>query len=106
MTQEYVSTISKITHSHASTGDASTLAVKLKLHSGKKPNVFFLASIQNCFCFIISRDGQYIISGSEDNYVYVWKTHIDTLKMPSRRDRNEFYESFSCEFLWLFQEYN
>ena len=53
-----------------------------------------------------SRDGQYIISGSEDNFVYVWKTHIDTLKMPSRRDRNEFYESFSCKCLLYMTLYN
>lgn len=45
-----------------------------------------------------SRDGQYIISGSEDNFVYVWQTHHDVSKLSSaRRDRNEFYESFSCE---------
>ena len=43
-----------------------------------------------------SRDGQYIISGSEDNFVYIWQTHIDVSKFSSaRRDRNEFYESFS-----------
>lgn len=44
-----------------------------------------------------SRDGQYIISGSEDNFVYIWQTHIDVSKFSSaRRDRNEFYESFSA----------
>ncbi len=43
-----------------------------------------------------SRDGQYIISGSEDNFIYIWKTHQDLNKLSStRRDRNEFYESFS-----------
>jgi len=42
-----------------------------------------------------SRDGQYIISGSEDNYVYIWRTHHDVGKLSSaRRDRNEYYESF------------
>lgn len=30
--------------------------------------------------------------------MYVWKTHIDMSKMPSRRDRNEFYESFSSKY--------
>jgi len=44
-----------------------------------------------------SRDGQYIISGSEDNYVYIWRTHHDVGKLSSaRRDRNEYYESFSA----------
>ncbi|XP_064394517.1 WD repeat-containing protein 44-like isoform X2 [Halichondria panicea] len=43
-----------------------------------------------------SRDGQYIISGSEDNFVYVWKTHLDFTKLTSvRRDKNEYYECFS-----------
>ena len=43
-----------------------------------------------------SRDGQYIIGGSEDNYIYIWKTHHDVSKLSSaRRDRNEYYESFS-----------
>lgn len=47
-----------------------------------------------------SRDGQYIISGSEDNFIYLWKTHLDVSKLSSsRRDRNEFYESFSCMFV-------
>ena len=45
-----------------------------------------------------SRDGQYIIGGSEDNYIYIWKTHHDVSKLSSaRRDRNEYYESFSGE---------
>jgi WD40 repeat protein len=44
-----------------------------------------------------SRDGQYIISGSEDGYVYVWKTHHDFSKLSSvRRDRNDFFESFTA----------
>ena len=47
-----------------------------------------------------SQDGQYIIGGSEDNYVYIWKTHHDVSKLSSaRRDRNEYYESFSGEFI-------
>ena len=47
-----------------------------------------------------SRDGQYIIGGSEDNYVYIWKTHHDVSKLSSaRRDRNEYYESFSGGFI-------
>lgn len=45
-----------------------------------------------------SRDGQYVITGSEDNYIYIWKTHLDLSKLSSaRRDRNEFYESFTGE---------
>ena len=45
-----------------------------------------------------SRDGQYIISGSEDNFIYLWKTHLDLSKLSSgRKDRNEFYEAFSCK---------
>lgn len=43
-----------------------------------------------------SRDGQYIICGSEDNYIYIWKTHHDYSKLSSaRRDRNDYFESFS-----------
>ena len=45
-----------------------------------------------------SRDGRYIISGSEDKFIYIWKTHLDASKLSSaRRDRNEFYECFSGE---------
>ena len=63
-----------------------------------------------CMCYLVlrinlhastySRDGLNIISGSEDHYIYVWKTHHDVNKLTSvRRDRNEFYESFSSTIL-------
>jgi WD40 repeat protein len=43
-----------------------------------------------------SRDGLNIVCGSEDHFIYVWKTHHDVNKLSSvRRDRNEFYESFT-----------
>lgn len=44
-----------------------------------------------------SREGEYIVCGSEDNYIYVWKTHHDFNILSSvRRDRNDYYESFSA----------
>lgn len=41
-----------------------------------------------------SHDGQYVISGSEDHFVYIWRTQHGFPS--SRRDKNEFYESFSA----------
>lgn len=43
------------------------------------------------FC---SHDGKYIISGSENQYIYMWKTHHDYAKFSSaRRDRNDYWEA-------------
>ncbi|EDO34060.1 predicted protein, partial [Nematostella vectensis] len=41
-----------------------------------------------------SHDGQYLICGSEDHFVYIWRTQHGIPS--SRRDKNEFYESFSA----------
>lgn len=41
-----------------------------------------------------SHDGQYVICGSEDHFVYIWRTQHGFPS--SRRDKNEFYESFSA----------
>ena len=46
-----------------------------------------------CFFFFYSHDGQYVICGSEDHFVYIWRTQHGFPS--SRRDKNEFYESFS-----------
>lgn len=42
---------------------------------------------------LCSHDGQYVICGSEDHFVYIWRTQHGIPS--SRRDKNEFYESFS-----------
>uniref|UniRef100_A0ABM5EVP6 WD repeat-containing protein 44 n=1 Tax=Pogona vitticeps TaxID=103695 RepID=A0ABM5EVP6_9SAUR len=40
-----------------------------------------------------SHDFTYIVSGSEDKYVYIWSTYHDLSKFTSvRRDRNDFWE--------------
>lgn len=40
-----------------------------------------------------SHDFTYIVSGSEDKYVYIWSTYHDLSKFSSvRRDRNDFWE--------------
>lgn len=40
-----------------------------------------------------SHDFSYIVSGSEDKYVYIWSTYHDLSKFTSvRRDRNDFWE--------------
>ncbi|XP_019857784.1 PREDICTED: WD repeat-containing protein 44-like isoform X1 [Amphimedon queenslandica] len=44
-----------------------------------------------------SCDGKCIICGSEDNYIYVWKTQHDYAKLSSvRKDRNDYFECFTA----------
>ncbi|XP_031829407.1 WD repeat-containing protein 44 isoform X2 [Nomia melanderi] len=44
-----------------------------------------------------SPDGQYIVSGSENQCIYIWKTHHDYSKFSSvRRDRNDFWEGIKA----------
>lgn len=44
-----------------------------------------------------SHDGKYIISGSENQCIYIWKTHHDYSKFSSvRRDRNDFWEGIKA----------
>lgn len=44
-----------------------------------------------------SHDGKYIVSGSENRDIYVWKTHHDYSKFSSvRRDRNDFWEAIKA----------
>lgn len=44
-----------------------------------------------------SHDGKYIVSGSENRDIYVWKTHHDYAKFSSvRRDRNDFWEAIKA----------
>ena len=43
---------------------------------------------------VCSHDGQYIISGSEDQSVYIWRTQHEFYKFSSaRRDRSDYWES-------------
>lgn len=41
-------------------------------------------------------NGEYIICGSQDHYVYIWSTECDLNQKQARRDRNPCYESFSA----------
>lgn len=44
-----------------------------------------------------SHDGKYIISGSENRDIYIWKTNHDYAKFSSvRRDRNYFWEAIKA----------
>ncbi|XP_048460910.1 WD repeat-containing protein 44-like [Rhincodon typus] len=44
-----------------------------------------------------SHDYTYIISGSEDRYLYIWSTYHDVSKFTSvRRDRNDFWEGIKA----------
>lgn len=44
-----------------------------------------------------SHDGKYIVSGSENRDVYIWKTNHDYAKFSSvRRDRNDFWEAIKA----------
>jgi hypothetical protein len=42
-----------------------------------------------------SHDGELVISGSEDHYVYMWRAQHRIAS--ARKDKNDFYESFSGE---------
>ena len=60
-----------------------------------------------CFFLFLpnSHDGKFIISGSENQYIYMWKTHHDYAKFSSaRRDRNDYWEAikgFSLTFFFI-----
>ncbi|KAK9720053.1 WD domain, G-beta repeat [Popillia japonica] len=44
-----------------------------------------------------SHDGKYIVSGSENRDIYIWKTNHDYSKFSSvRRDRNDFWEAIKA----------
>lgn len=44
-----------------------------------------------------SHDGKYIISGSENQSIYIWKTYHDYAKLSSvRRDRSDFWEGIKA----------
>ncbi|XP_044761785.1 WD repeat-containing protein 44 isoform X2 [Coccinella septempunctata] len=44
-----------------------------------------------------SHDGKYVVSGSENRDVYIWKTNHDYAKFSSvRRDRNDFWEAIKA----------
>ncbi|XP_065223152.1 WD repeat-containing protein 44 isoform X2 [Planococcus citri] len=44
-----------------------------------------------------SHDGKFIVCGSENQSIYIWKTHHDYSKFPSvRRDRNDFWEGIKA----------
>ncbi|XP_045535492.1 WD repeat-containing protein 44 isoform X5 [Papilio machaon] len=44
-----------------------------------------------------SHDGKYIVSGSENQCIYIWKTYHDYSKFSSvRRDRNDFWEGIKA----------
>jgi len=45
----------------------------------------------------VSHDGKYIVSGSENQCVYIWKTNHDYSKFSSaRRDRNGYWEGIKA----------
>ena len=55
--------------------------------------------------FCCSHDGKYIISGSENQYIYMWKTHHDYAKFSSaRRDRNDYWEAIKGLFISIISE--
>ena len=59
------------------------------------PEAGFLVTQLNCSaCLHYSPKGKYVISGSEDHFIYLWKTQHEFYKFSSaRRDRNDYYEA-------------
>ena len=51
--------------------------------------------INYCWCVcMFSPTGKYIICGSEDHFLFVWKTNYEFVKFTSaRRDRNDYWEA-------------
>jgi len=48
----------------------------------------------------VSHDNKYIVCGSENQYVYIWKTNHDYSKFSSaRRDRNGYWEAVKGNFI-------
>jgi WD40 repeat protein len=62
-------------------------------------------------CCVVSSTGKYIVCGSEDHFIFLWKTNHEFLKFTSaRRDRNSYWEaikgtSFIIVWAWLFINY-
>ena len=49
-------------------------------------------------CVSFSPKAKYIICGSEDQFVYIWKQHHDFYKFSSaRRDRNDYWEAIKSK---------
>ena len=45
------------------------------------------------FFICFSPDGKYITAGSENQCVYLWRTHNDSTNLTVRKDRNSYYEA-------------
>nr|XP_040567138.1 LOW QUALITY PROTEIN: WD repeat-containing protein 44-like [Lepeophtheirus salmonis] len=43
-----------------------------------------------------SHDGKYITCGSENQCLYLWKTHYDPSNLTARKDRNSFFEAIKA----------
>ncbi|PRD27074.1 UNVERIFIED_CONTAM: WD repeat-containing protein 44 [Trichonephila clavipes] len=47
----------------------------------------------------LSHDGKYILSGSENQFIYLWKTSHDYAKL--RRDRNDYWTGIKGKHIYL-----
>ena len=56
---------------------------------------FFSELFQKKFFFVFfSHDGKYITAGSENQCVFLWRTHYEPNNLSvSRKDRNDHYEA-------------
>ena len=58
----------------------------------KKINIYFF-----------SHDGKYISAGSENQCVYLWKTHYEPNNLSvTRKDRNNYYEAIKGKYKKIF----
>ncbi|UYV82627.1 WDR44 [Cordylochernes scorpioides] len=87
----YVNTSSQIKASFSTRGTGHD---NHERYTSLSPNDIMIANTLSCD----SHDGKYIISGSENQLIYIWRTSHDVSKLTSvRRDRNDFWESIKGE---------
>ncbi|TSP36065.1 WD repeat-containing protein 44 [Bagarius yarrelli] len=70
---------------------------RIRLYDLRDLSLSMNAELTATFNLSPSHDYSFIVSGSEDKYVYIWSTYHDLSKFTSvRRDRNDFWEGIKA----------